>query len=267
MKSNIKKIVIFFLIYKITIIASIVLKHLMQNMEMINSLFATITIVVGVAMYWYVIFNIFGTKKLEKISAVEKTIFFSNLLIKLLEYFVVFFAFSFQNESSELLFCIGLIVVDTLFECKMYWVISKTKGEIVQKEEFNAQDKYHNLSEDKKHLFWLYILSVIYIAVTIIQVFCVVVETDVILEFMLKFLIMMWFVGDYVNMSVKEKKVYVEGRYYLIGILFLILETGVYWILSDGGVYIKATMSAILLIFFDAIIAGPIGKKYNNVKK
>lgn len=271
MNNKEKKTFLMFTIYKLIIVISMIVGFLCKNSEMLMSLLSVINIIILVSSYWYfVIYVLHGHDRiLDKMVLYEKIILICDLIIKLSEHCIIkgYIFFKGDNMTYLMILVMFMILIDILLERKIYHTImlaQKREANVIRYEgEANAYTE-----KDVNHLMMLYLVSIIYIITCFLQVFQVVMGNAVSMEFIIKFIVVSFLVNDFVKKSVNEKKIYVKGRNYLISIVILIVESGIYWVLcnSESGMYIKVIATTVSLVSFEGLLTGQFGKKYNEAR-
>lgn len=244
---------------------------LCENSEMLMSFLSVIDIIILVSSYWYfVIYVLHGNDRiLDKMVLYEKLILICDLIIKLAEHYIikVYVFFKEDNITYLLILAMVMILIDIPLERKIYHTIMLAKKRETKVIKYEGETNTYT-EKDINHLMLLYLVSIIYIITGFLQVFQVVIGKEVRIEFIIKFIVVSFLLNDFVKKSVNEKKVYVKGRNYLINIVILIVESGIYWILcnSESGMYIKVIATTISLVSFEWLLTGQLGKKYNEAK-
>lgn len=267
MNSKEKKSIFLFGIYKFFILISLIIQFFCPYLEMIVEIFALFSIFSLVIAYWYVIINVFcgADKKYEKMSLFDKIVAVCNLILKTTEYYIVYYIVNTESKVYHFLIVMGILLIDCFLESKLCSIIINLKNKGLKAIK-HKEKKYMYSESEKKQLFWLYIISLGYIFASFIQMFRVIVGYEVQVEFIVKYAIFFYLLDRFVKTSTNRKKEYIKGINYLINVLVLIIESGLYWILYDKerGVHFKIIATICSLLCFEIFLAGQYGKKYNE---
>jgi len=270
MNNKDKTAIVLFSLYKLIIVISIFVQFFEIDSGILNAVFKVVNITILVVSYWYFLINVLNRddRIFDKIRLFDKTILLCDLIVKLIEYYLVYYVNGIGIKLPIVFICIGVLLFDIILECRIYCFILR-----VRKKDFRViypkDNKCIYYKRDLNHLFWMYILSAMNILVIFIQIIRVIMEGDVHTEFIIRYAIVICLLNTHVRTSIKYKKIYIKCINYIINLVLLIIESGLYWITvnEQSALYVKVMVTFIALLCFECLITGLYGKRYNEARR
>lgn len=269
MNRNNKLSFFLFSIYRLIIIVSMVLYLGFKQLEGVLMFFMTIDIIILATSYWYFVIKVLYKNDgiLGKMVLYEKIILICNVMTKLAEYYIVYICIYMKGKTFHIFWSLGVMLIDIFLEYKIYQIIRSAKTRI-SKDVKCKETKLIYSEWDVRHVRFLYVISILYIIASFVQIVRFIIGGAVLLEFLIRFAVIAFLLNDFVKVSVNEKKIYVNGINYIVNILIFLVEAGIYWIMNYGynEIYLKVALTIVSLLCFEGLLVGQFAKRYNEAR-